>query len=160
MGAGQGFCAGFDLSEFTEGNMDEIFADAQRYHCEVHTFPKPLIAAVDGSAMAGGMDLALMCDVRVAAESAVFGQPQVKMGIPAAYDLVRSVIPEAHARELCLSGRRVGAQEAQSFGLANRVVADGELMQAALQLASEIAESAGAATMKSCFLESQPNLFG
>lgn len=84
VGAGQGFCAGFDLSEFTEGNMDEIFADAQRYHREVHTFPKPLIAAVNGSAMAGGMDLALMCDVRVAAESAVFGQPQVKMGIPAA----------------------------------------------------------------------------
>lgn len=73
---------------------------------------------------------------------------------------MRSVIPQAHARELCLSGRRVGAQEAQSFGLANRVVADDELMQAALQLASEIAESAGAATMKSRFLESQPNLVG
>ena len=72
----------------------------------------------------------------------------------------RSEITEAQARELCLSGRRVDAQEAQRCGLVNRVVADDELMQTALELATEIAESAGAATMKARFLESQPDLFG
>lgn len=158
-GAGQGFCAGFDLSEFAEGNMEEIFAHARIYHRQVHTFSKPLIAAVNGSAMAGGMDLALMCDLRVAGESTLFGQPQVKMAIPAAFDLVCTVVPEAQAREICLSGRRVGADEAKAIGLVNAVVSDGELMDAALQLAGEIAESAGAAAMKTRFLESQPKLF-
>jgi enoyl-CoA hydratase/carnithine racemase len=158
-GAGQGFCAGFDLSEFAEGNMEEIFARARDYHRDVYTFPKPLIAAVNGPAMAGGMDLALMCDIRIAGESAVFGQPQVKMGIPAAFDLVRTVVPEACAREICLSGRRVSAEEAKAIGLVNAVVADRELMDVVLGLAAEIAQSAGSVAMKAQFVETQPKLF-
>jgi enoyl-CoA hydratase/carnithine racemase len=66
------------------------FAQAVGYHRKVYTFPKPLLAAVNGPALAGGMDLAVMGDVRIAAETATFGQPQVRLGIPAAYDLLRT----------------------------------------------------------------------
>ena len=81
-GAGPVFCAGFDRSEFSGGGMEEVFADAMEYHRLVYTFSKPLIAAVNGPALGGGCDLAAMCDFRLAATTAVFGQPQVRFGAP------------------------------------------------------------------------------
>jgi enoyl-CoA hydratase len=158
-GAGPTFCAGFDLSEFTEENMEEIFAQAVTYHHKVYTFSKPLIAAVNGPALAGGMDLAIMCDVRIVSETAVFGQPQVRMGIPAAYDLIRTVLPEAIARELCLSGRRMDAQEALRLGLVNSVVAEEKLMDEVLNLARAVAEHKGGQITKGQFIKEQPDLF-
>ncbi len=158
-GAGPTFCAGFDLSEFTEENMEEIFAQAVTYHHKVYTFSKPLIAAVNGPALAGGMDLAIMCDVRIVSETAVFGQPQVRMGIPAAYDLIRTVLPEAMARELCLSGRRMDAQEALRLGLVNSVVAEEKLMDEVLSLARAVAEHKGGQIIKGQFIKEQPDLF-
>jgi enoyl-CoA hydratase len=158
-GAGPSFCAGFDLSEFAGGNKEEIFAQAVAYHRKVHTFPKPLLAAVNGPALAGGMDLAVMCDVRIASETATFGQPQVRMGVAAAYDLLRTILPEAVTRELCLTGRRLDAQEACRLGLVNRVVPGERLMAETLQLAREIATSAASQTMKERFLRAQPTLF-
>lgn len=158
-GAGPTFCAGFDLSEFTEENMEEIFAQAVTYHHKVYTFSKPLIAAVNGPALAGGMDLAIMCDVRIVSETAVFGQPQVRMGIPAAYDLIRTVLPEAMARELCLSGRRMDAQEALRLGLVNNVVAEEKLMDEVLSLARAVAEHKGGQITKGQFIKEQPDLF-
>ncbi|MDG2112420.1 MAG: enoyl-CoA hydratase/isomerase family protein, partial [Actinomycetota bacterium] len=111
--AGEHFCAGFDLKELAEApDPAVLFADSGRYHHAVHTFPKPVVAAVNGSALAGGLDLALMCDVRVAAVGATFGQPQVRRGIPAAYELVAGVVGDAHARDLCLTGRIIDAHEA------------------------------------------------
>ncbi len=158
-GAGSVFCAGFDLKEFAEGDMEQILNSSVAYHRRVYTFTKPVIAAINGSAMAGGMDLALMCDLRVSVEGAQFGQPQVKMGIPAAYDLIRTVLPEAVAREICLTGRRMDTQEALSIGLVNRVVSAGRLMEEAMALAREVAESAGSTAMKGVFIKEQPALF-
>lgn len=158
-GAGSMFCAGFDLSEFTVDNMDQIFADAAIYHRKVHTFKRPLIAAVNGNAYAGGMDLAVMCDIRIAADSAAFGQPQVKMGIPAAYDLIRTLMPEAAAREICLTGRSVEAQEALVLGLVNRVVKGEDLMRETMLLAREVTASQASGAMKERFLSVQPDLF-
>lgn len=158
-GAGPTFCAGFDLSEFTEENMEEIFAQAVTYHHKVYTFSKPLIAAVNGPALAGGMDLAIMCDVRIVSETAVFGQPQVRMGIPAAYDLIRTVLPEAMARELCLSGRRMDAQEALRLGLVNSVVVGEKLMDEVLNLARGVAGHKGGQITKGQFIKEQPDLF-
>ena len=158
-GAGPTFCAGFDLSEFSADNMDQIFSEAVSYHRKVYTFPRPLVAAVNGNAYAGGMDLAVMCDIRIAAENAAFGQPQVKMGIPAAYDLIRTLLPEAAAREICLTGRSVGAQEALRLGLVNRLVASEKLTEEAMVLAGEITASQAAGAMKESFVKLQPDLF-
>ncbi len=158
-GSGETFCAGFDLKELSEGDPRQVFADARGYHHAVYTFVKPLIAAVNGPALAGGMDLALMCDLRVAARSARFGQPQVRMGVPAAYDLLRTLLPEAAARRLCLTGEQIDAEEAERLGLLARVVADGTLTDSALALARGIADTGAGDAMKKQFLASQPPLF-
>lgn len=159
-GAGTMFCAGFDLDELMAADdSTEIFTHATAYHHAVHTFAKPLIAAIEGAAVAGGMDLALMCDVRIAATDARFGQPQVKMGVPAAFELLRSVVCEPVARELCLTGRVIDAAEALDVGLVHRVVDRGAALDAALALAAEIAGVTGAAAMKRTFVAAQPPLF-
>ncbi|MDP6493124.1 MAG: enoyl-CoA hydratase/isomerase family protein [Acidimicrobiales bacterium] len=159
-GAGSTFCAGFDLGEIAEAeSLEELFAEAEAYHHAVHTFPKPLVAAVGGPAVAGGMDLALMCDLRLAHAGATFGQPQVRAGIPAAYDLVRTVVPEPVARDLCLTGRVVDAAEALRVGLANRVVDGDDLLEQALELAALIAASPDAEAAKRRFIDAQPGLF-
>ncbi len=156
-GTGPSFCAGFDLSEFQTGNMDEVFAQAKVYHNKVYNFKKPIIAAVNGPALAGGMDLAIMCDFRIAGEAAIFGQPQVKMGVPAAYDLVRTVLPEGIARELCLTGRPMLPDEALRLGLVSRIACGDQLVEEAETLAREA--SASGALTKEMVLRSQPDLF-
>lgn len=158
-GAGPVFCAGFDLSEFEAGNMEEIFPQSRTYHRKVYTFSKPLIAAVNGPALAGGMDLATMCDIRVASEMASFGQPQVKLGIPAAYDLIHTVLPENTARELCLTGRQIDAQEAFRVGLVNRIVPAPQLMEEVINLAKIVAVNKASHMNKQQFLKEQPKLF-
>ena len=159
-GAGSTFCAGFDLGEIAEAeSLEELFAEAEAYHHAVHAFPKPLVAAVGGPAVAGGMDLALMCDLRLAHAGATFGQPQVRAGIPAAHDLVRTVVPEPVARDLCLTGRVIDAAEALRVGLANRVVDGDDLLEQALELAALIAASPGAEAAKRRFIDAQPGLF-
>jgi len=160
-GAGPVFCAGFDRSEFAGGGMAEVFADATEYHRRVFTFPKPLIAAVNGPALGGGCDLAAMCDFRLAASSAVFGQPQVRFGAAAAYELMRAVVGAGAAREMCLTGRTLEAEEALRIGLVNRVLGADDLLEAADSLARDLAtmpedvpESA-----KRGFVAHQPRLF-
>jgi enoyl-CoA hydratase/carnithine racemase len=159
-GVGDHFCAGFDLNELA-GAEDpaSVFADAELYHRRVHTFAKPIVAAVAGSAVAGGLDLALMCDVRVASTAAKFGQPQVRHGIPAAYELLATAVGDAPARELCLTGRVVAADEAHRMGLVARVVAPEDLIAAGRQVATDIASVPAAAAMKQRFIAAQPNLF-
>ncbi|MCP4084875.1 MAG: enoyl-CoA hydratase/isomerase family protein [Actinomycetia bacterium] len=159
-GSGGVFCAGFDLDELMAADdQAAVFAHSTSYHHAVHSFTKPLVAAIEGAAVAGGMDLALMCDLRVAATNARFGQPQVKMGVPAAFELVRMVVPEPVARELCLTGRIIDADEATEAGLVNRSVEPGGALEAALALAGEIAAAAGSVTMKQVFVKAQPALF-
>ena len=160
-GAAPVFCAGFDRSEFADGGMEEVFAEATEYHHRVYAFAKPLIAAVNGAALGGGCDLAAMCDFRLAATSAAFGQPQVRFGAAAAYDLMRAVLGTGAAREMCLTGRTYDAQEALAIGLVNRVVEPDKLLSVAVTAAREIAglpedmpESA-----KRGFIAHQPRLF-
>jgi enoyl-CoA hydratase len=127
----------------------------------VYTFAKPLIAAVNGPALGGGCDLAAMCDFRLASTAAVFGQPQVRFGAPAVYDLMKAVLGTAVAREMCLTGRTYDAREALAIGLVNRVLEPEALMETAGALAREIAtlpEGMAEAT-KRMFLANQPRLF-
>ena len=161
-GAPPAFCAGFDRSEFgAGGEMAEIFEESMAYHHRVYTFSKPLIAAVNGPALGGGCDLAALCDFRLASTLAVFGQPQVRFGAPAIFELMREVVGAGAAREMCLTGRRYDAQEALAIGLVNRVVEPGELLESASATAREIASlpEGMAETAKRSFLAQQPQIF-
>ena len=160
-GAAPAFCAGFDRGELAGEGMAEVFADAVEYHRRVYIFAKPLIGAVNGPALGGGCDLAAMCDIRLAATTAIFGQPQVRFGAPALYELMRAVIGTGPAREMCLTGRRYDAREALAIGLVNRVVEPGELLESATAVAREIATlpEGMPAIAKRSFLAQQPRLF-
>lgn len=159
-GAGDTFCAGFDLKELQSGNAAEIFADAGVYHRQLHTFPKPLLAAVNGPALAGGMDLASLCDLRLAVTDAVFGQPQVRFGVPAAFALTRSQMNEAMARRLVLTGDRITAQEALAVGYVSAVFADAKALEhSAMEWAGRIAAAAASGAMKQQILAAQVAIF-
>ncbi len=160
-GAGPVFCAGFDRSELAGGDMEEVFADSVEYHRRVYTFAKPLIAAVNGPALGGGCDLTAMCDFRIASTSAAFGQPQVKFGAAAAYDLMRAVLGTGAAREMCLTGRSYSADEALRMGFVNRVVEPEELLGTVRALAVDLASlpNGMAESTKQGFLAHQPRLF-
>jgi enoyl-CoA hydratase/carnithine racemase len=143
-GRGSCFSAGFDLDEFAENEpafQDRLWASSDRFHHAVLRFPVPTIAAVNGAALAGGFDLALMCDIRVAAASAFFGHPEHAFG-DVIYGLMHDVVGGAIARDLCLTGRRVDAAEALRLGIVREVVIpNDELLAAATDIAREIARA-------------------
>jgi len=133
------FSAGFDLREFDdEAIQTELWASSERWHERMRSFPLPLVASVQGPALAGGFDLATMCDLRVAARSATFARPEVRFATPI-YSIVRDLVGGAVARELAFTGRTLTADEARSLGLVNRVVEDDDLPAATLTLAREVA---------------------
>jgi len=142
-GAGPVFCAGFDTKEFETTPPAEIFAgeSSRRYHHRVQHFAKPLVAAVNGPAMGGGFDLAVLCDVRIAAEGAAFGHPEIKFGAPTLFGPLAAIIGGGLARDLCLSGRRIDAQEAHRIGLVSAVVPGERLLKEAMAVAHTIAEA-------------------
>ena len=156
-GADGHFCAGADLRTVASGSSPgELGAADQGLTLALddnmsHDGPmgptrldlaKPVIAAVEGYAVAGGLELALWCDLRVAARTATFGVFCRRFGVPLIDgDTVRlpRLIGESRAMDLILTGRAVGAEEALLLGLANRVVGEGEALSAALALANRIA---------------------
>jgi enoyl-CoA hydratase len=141
-GAGPAFTAGFDLKEFKNPDLfDELFASSARYHRDVWTFPKPTIAAVNGPAMAGGFDLAKLCDIRICSESAVFGHPEIKFGVPPLFTPLRWIVGEGAARDLCLTGRTIGADEAFRMGLVSAVVTGDRLRERAIEIGTSILEA-------------------
>jgi enoyl-CoA hydratase len=141
-GSGEAFSAGFDLTEFRHPALfGDIFETSSAYHRDLWHFPKPTIAAVNGPALAGGFDLAKLCDIRIASPQAVFGHPEIKFGIPPLVTPLRWIIGEGLARHLCLTGRRVDAVEACRIGLVSEVVEGDRLMERAVKLAAEILET-------------------
>jgi enoyl-CoA hydratase len=141
-GDGPAFSAGFDLGEFGEpGLARAIRHNSTAYHRAVWSFPKPLIAAVNGPAMGGGFDLALLCDMRIASQGASFGHPEIKFGAPPLFTPLRWIVGDGVARDLCLTGRPVDADEALRIGLVSRVVAPEALLDEALGAARQIAEA-------------------
>lgn len=139
-GAGGTFCAGMDLKAFLAGDLPVV--EGRGFGGLTEKLPgKPLIAAVEGHALAGGCELMLACDLVVAADDARFGIPEVKRGlVAAAGGLVRlpRQIPERVAMEMALTGSFFSAQRALDIGLINRTVPPGEALSAARVLASEI----------------------
>lgn len=142
-GAGGTFCAGADLKAIAEGtpNRTEPEGDGPMGPSRM-MLSKPVIAAVEGHAVAGGLELALWCDMRVAAKTAVFGVFCRRFGVPlidgGTVRLPR-LIGQSRAMDMILTGRPVGAEEAFSIGLANRLAEPGKALEAALALAREIA---------------------
>src|SRR5215218_6542784 len=143
-GAGGTFCAGADLKAVASGRGNRVESDMTRDGPMGPTrmvFGKPVIAAVEGYAVAGGLELAVMCDLRVAAEDAVFGIYCRRWGVPlidgGTIRLPR-LIGQSHAMDLILTGRGVSGEEARMMGLANRLTPNGEALAVARALAHEI----------------------
>jgi enoyl-CoA hydratase len=142
-GAEAGFCAGFDLKETAAGRSGQRIerGDAPMGPTRFK-LGKPVIAAVEGHAVAGGLELALWCDLRVAARNATFGVYCRRFGVPL-MDLgtirLPRLIGHSRAMDLILTGRGVSGEEAESIGLANRVTDPGSALQVARELAQQLA---------------------
>jgi enoyl-CoA hydratase/carnithine racemase len=140
-GAGAAFCAGMDVTQFG-GDLDNrrrLVETSTGAFRAVGRCPKPVVAAVNGPALAGGFALALICDIRIAAETATFGYPELPIGIPPSYAAARAALAPAVARDLCLTARVIGAAEALRLGVVSEVCSDAELRERALALAAQIA---------------------
>ena len=143
------FAAGADISQF--GGQDEAAEIGPAFHDAIGAIaalPRFVIAAVSGYALGGGRELALGCDYRIASEKAVFGQPEILLGIiPGGGGTQRlaRVVGPSRAKEMCLTGRQVKADEALRIGLVDEVVAPDDLHERALTLAAEVARGALAA---------------
>jgi enoyl-CoA hydratase len=142
-GGGGTFCAGADLKALAEGDRHRVALDGPGPMGPTRLeLSKPVIAAVEGFAVAGGLELAIWCDLRVAAAGSVFGVFCRRFGVPlvdgGTVRLPR-LIGQGRALDLILSGREVGAEEALSMGLVNRVVADGTALDQAVGWGQELA---------------------
>jgi methylglutaconyl-CoA hydratase len=147
------FSSGADLEHLrtlTSNSSEVNKADSNRLAntlTRVYTFPKPIVAAIEGAAIAGGAGLATACDLIIAGQSAKFGYTEVRLGFVAAIVSVFLLrcIGEKHARELLLTGRLIGAAEAHRIGLINESVPDGTSLERALEIALEIAQNSTSA---------------
>ena len=142
-GAGGAFCAGADIKALAEGDFEPIEPDGEFAPMGPTRLKltKPVIAAVEGHAIAGGMELALWCDLRIAARSAVFGFFNRRFGMPIVdVGTIRlpRIIGHGRALELILTGRPVGADEALRIGLVNELTEDGEALARAVALAQTL----------------------
>jgi enoyl-CoA hydratase/carnithine racemase len=143
-GAGSTFCAGFDLTEFAKPDLARTIRDSsRRYHLAVWGFAKPMIAAINGAALGGGFDLALLCDIRIATPDAVFAHPEIKFGAPPLFTPLQWIVGAGIARDLCLTGRKIDAAEAHRIGLVNRIADN--VLEEAMTTARVIAEAPQAA---------------
>lgn len=140
-GDGPVFSAGFDLTEFQEPDPEfqrRLWASSDRFHSTVLRFPLPLVAAVNGPALAGGFDLAVMCDLRIVADTARFAHVEYAW-TEVVYRPLRELVGGGLARELTLTGRSVDADEAHRIGLASTVVPADQVVASAVETATAIA---------------------
>lgn len=143
-GSTKAFAAGADIAAMADWSFMDVYRDAfiTRNWETIRQVRKPVLAAVAGFAMGGGCELALACDIIVAAESARFALPEIKLAmLPGAGGTQRlpRAIGKAKAMDMCLSARMLDAQEADRYGLVSRVVPDAELLERTLALAAQIA---------------------
>jgi enoyl-CoA hydratase len=138
-GAGRSFCAGYDLNEETGESPLESLTRSLEKLLEIFDHPKPIIAEVRGHCLAGGCDLMMMCDLAVASDDAVFGQPEIRFGSTVVAHVMPWLIGARRAKELILTGRDdVTADEAHRLGLVNRVVPRESLEKETMALATQL----------------------
>jgi enoyl-CoA hydratase len=146
------FAAGADINELarqTATNGREFALSGQRVFDLVEGLGKPVIAAINGYALGGGCELAMACTLRLAADTAKFGQPEISLGLLPGYGgsvRLARLVGKTKAMELLLTGTPISAEEAERIGLVNRVVPAAELMTAARALADKLARNAPIAT--------------
>lgn len=145
-GEGPSFCSGRDTAELgqrTDGGDDFTFVrEHQRIRLEVLESPKPVVAAVQGAALGGGFEIALSADIRIIAEDAIFGLPEVGLGLvpdTGGTQLLPALVGPARAKYLVLSGARIDARTAYAWGLAEEIVPVDELYDRALALCRHLA---------------------
>ncbi len=151
-GAGdKAFVAGGDISHLASLDADgarQFALLAQRVIDRIETFPKPVIAAINGYCLGGGNELAMGCDLRIAADSARFGQPEVKLGIIPGFagtQRLSRLVGKGRAKEMIFTGEMIGADEACRIGLVNRVVAKDRLLEEAKALALKMCDKSASA---------------
>ena len=147
-GAGEkSFVAGADIAEMKEKNVEEAAA-----YRKIETFRCPVIAAVNGFALGGGCELAMSCDIRIASENAVFGQPEVGLGITPGFggtQRLARIVGVGIAKEMIYTARNIKAPRAAEIGLVNKIVPAEELMATAMKMAKGIAANAPIAVANS-----------
>lgn len=142
-GSGKAFAAGADIKEMQQRGFPEMYS--LDWFSEWKKFTdtrKPIIAAVAGYALGGGCELAMMCDMIVAADNAKFGQPEIKLGVTPGMggsQRLTRIIGKAKAMDMCLTGRMMDAAEAERAGLVSRIVPTANLVDEALKMGAEIA---------------------
>lgn len=140
-GAGSAFCSGMDTSQFGGDELHRrrlVETSTQAFHA-VGRCPKPVIAAVNGPALAGGFALALLCDLRISSTAATFGYPELPIGIPPSYAAARAALTPAVARYLCLTGAVVDARESQQLGISLELCPPDDLMRRSREVAGSVA---------------------
>jgi len=139
-GAAPDFCAGMDFTAFggDAANRREIVESSTALFAALGSFPKPLVAAVEGRALGGGLGLVLACDVRIAAQSAVFGVPEVRFGAAGGFAALRAAVGDGPARELALTARSFAADESYRLGMLAEVVDDGAALARARAVARDL----------------------
>lgn len=143
-GAPPVFCAGFDLTEMSNPALLRDVRDASSaYHRAVYTFGKPLVCAINGPARAGGFDLTLLADLRLAADTASFAHPEIHFGAAPLFTPLRWIVGDGRARDLCLTGREIDAHESERIGLVSRVLPVEDLLEQALNVARDLAALPG-----------------
>lgn len=137
------FCAGMDLKEMSsipDGEIKEYFRSIAGFLKRIYQCRKPVIAAVGGIALGGGFNLATVCDLIIASESAIFGHPELKFGLNPLFNPLQMMIGIAKAKEITMLGEPIGAREALRIGLVNKVTAPERLMVEAETMARELAK--------------------
>ncbi|MGI6097424.1 MAG: enoyl-CoA hydratase/isomerase family protein [Dethiobacteria bacterium] len=144
-GSGKAFVAGADISGFLkmgEADADAFIAEGQKLFNRIETYPKIVIAAVNGICLGGGCEMAMACDLRFAAESVKFGQPEINLGLIPGWggtQRLPSLIGKTKAMEFLLTGSTFTSQEALSLGLVNKVFADSALIEESKKIAARLA---------------------
>jgi enoyl-CoA hydratase len=137
------FCAGLDIKELAalpDGEVDDYFRSVVKYLQKIYLFKKPVIAAVGGIALGGGFNLAVVCDLIVASESAIFGHPEMKFGLSPLFDPLQRIGGVAKAKEMAMLGEPIGANEAMRIGIVNKIAPPEKFMEEAENMAWEISK--------------------
>ncbi|MGX7681543.1 enoyl-CoA hydratase [Jatrophihabitans sp. DSM 45814] len=150
-GSGKAFAAGADIKEMSQQSFSDVYSNGWFSQWDsLSSARTPLIAAVAGYALGGGCELAMLCDILIAADTAKFGQPEIKLGVTpgmgGSQRLTRA-IGKTKAMEMCLTGRMMDAEEAERSGLVSRIVPGDSLLREAMSLAETIASMSKPVTL-------------
>lgn len=147
-GEGNSFVAGADIKEFVSWTPEiakELTLKGQILFTKIEDYPRPVIAAINGYALGGGLELALVCDIRIASEKAKLGLPETTLGIVPGYGgsaRLPKIINEGQAKKMIFTGEIIGAFEARDIGLVQEVVSEDLILVRAIELATKIKQNA------------------